>query len=57
MLDKEDTAFSYERELIVRSILQGKMKKGKDKKGKGKWSSLKLICIAHTTFLLCGAEV
>ena len=44
-----DTAFSYERELIVCSFLQDF--------SKGKGSSLQLICNAHTAFLLCGAEM
>ena len=45
MFDIVDTAFSYERELIVCSFLQDF--------SKGKGSSLQLICNAHTAFLLC----
>ena len=49
MFDIVDTAFSYERELIVCSFLQDF--------SKGKGSSPQLICNAHTVFLLCGAEL
>jgi len=46
MLDIVDTAFSYERNLIVCSFLQDFSKE--------KESNLQLICNAHTVFLLCG---
>ena len=49
MFDIVDTAFSYERELIVCSFLQDF--------SKGKGSTLQLIYNAHTVFLLCGAEL
>ena len=49
MFDIVDSAFSYERELIVCSFLQDF--------SKGKGSSLQLICNAHTVFLLCDAEL
>ena len=45
MFDNVDTAFSYERALIVRSFLQDF--------SKWKGSSLQLISNAHTAFLLC----
>ena len=48
MFDIVDTAFSYERELIVCSFLQDF--------SKGKGSSLRLICNAHTAFLLGGGQ-
>ena len=46
--DIVDTAFSYEIELIVCSFLPDY--------SKGKGSSVQLICNAHASFLLCGAE-
>ena len=46
MFDTVDTAFSYERELIV-SFLQDL--------SKGKGIGLQFICYAHTAFLLCRA--
>ena len=49
MLDIIDTAFGYEREVIVCSFLQDF--------SKGKGSSLHLICNAHIAFLLCGANI
>ena len=48
MFDIVDTAFSYEREMIVCSFLKDF--------SEGKGSTLLLICNAHTAFLLCGAE-
>ena len=47
MFDVVDTAFSYERKLIVRSFLQDFCK--------GKGSGLEIICNAHIAFLLGGA--
>ena len=47
MFDIVDTAFSYEKELIVYSFLQDFPK--------GKGSSFSLICNVHTALLLCGA--
>ena len=47
MFDVVDTAFTNESELIVCSFLQKLFYR--------KESSLKLICNAHTVFLLCGA--
>ena len=44
-----DTAFSYERELIVCSFLLDFYK--------GKGGSLQSIFNAHTAFLFCGAEL
>ena len=49
MFDIVDTAFSYETELTVCSILQDF--------SKSEGSSLQLICNAHTAFLLCGTEL
>ena len=49
MFDIVDTAFSYERKLIVCSFLQDF--------SKGKGSSLQLFCNAHTAFLLCTAAM
>ena len=49
MFDIVDTAFSYERELIVCLFLQDFSKE--------KGSSLQLICNAHTAFLLCEADL
>ena len=49
MFDKVDTAFSYERGLIVCSFLEDF--------SKGKGGSLQLIYNAHTTFILCGAGI
>ena len=49
MFDIKDTVFGYERKLIVCSFLQDFFK--------GKGISLQLICIVHTAFLLCGAEM
>ena len=46
MLDVVDTAFHFERELIVCSFLQRFFN--------GKGSSLQLIYSAHNAFLLCG---
>ena len=46
MFDAGDTVFSYKRELIVYSFLQGF--------SKGKGSSLQLTCNAHTAFYLWG---
>ena len=48
MIDIVDTAFCYERELIVCSQLQDF--------SKGKGSSLQVISNAHTAFLLCTAD-
>ena len=49
MFNIVDTAFSYEREMIVCSILQDF--------STGKGSSLQLICNAHTAFLLYGGAL
>ena len=49
MFDIVDTVFSYERELIICLFLQDF--------STGKGSSLHLICNAHTTFLLCAADL
>ena len=49
MFDMVDTAFSYEREMIVSSFLLDFSKR--------KGSSLQLICNAHTEFLLWGSEI
>ena len=48
MFDIADTTFSYEKELIFCSFLQGF--------SKAKGSSLQLICNAHTAFLHCGPD-
>ena len=47
MIDIVDTAFNYERDLIICSFLQDF--------SKVKGSSVQLICNAHTAFILCGA--
>ena len=46
MFDVVDTAFRYERKLIVSGVFS-----------KGKESSVHLICNANTAFLLRGAEM
>ena len=48
MFEIVDTAFGYEREVIIRSFLQDF--------SKGKESTLQLICNAHTAFLLGRVE-
>ena len=49
MFDIVDTAFNYERELIIYTFLQDF--------SKGKGSTLQLIYNEHTAFLLCGAAI